>query len=159
MSLSTEEFPYENTNYAAHEYACEPFQNFFYLVDRVAEKPAVSRWKYQIDNESEHQSHVKDSNNPYTAFNQRLEIFLNLTVVVSSCFTDIELSTSVYSLTRGSDSDSSGGEASVNSTEELSSFEDFILEIIPDQTVQYGLTPFSIISSAPGRALFMCEGN
>lgn len=45
MSLSTEEFPYESTNYAAHEYA----------------------------------------------FNQRLEIFLNLTVVVSSCFTDITL--------------------------------------------------------------------
>lgn len=45
MSLSTEEFPYENTNYAAHEYA----------------------------------------------FNQRLEIFLNLIVVVSSCFTDITL--------------------------------------------------------------------
>ena len=45
MSLSTEEFLYENTNYAAHEYA----------------------------------------------FNQRLEIFFNLIVVVSSCFTDIEL--------------------------------------------------------------------
>lgn len=101
MSLSTEEFPYENTNYAAHEYAYGPFQNFLSTLR----------------------------------------------------------STSVYSLTRGSDSDSSGGEASVNSTEELSSFEDFILEIIPDQTVRYGLTPFSIISSAPGRALFMCEGN